>query len=96
MTATNQPAPSKTDRGPLQSFEVTWSTGHVETIRAHQVTHPGSFNMFGDTPRVPRIEFHGEIDGRWMLVLSALEADLTRIRNLTQTEAAMAPEVDRS
>jgi hypothetical protein len=86
------------DYGPLQDFEITWSTGHVETIRAHQVSYPGSMpSMLGHGPeRIARIQFHGEIDGRWVLLLSALEADLTRIRNVTQTEAGIASEAEPS
>lgn len=90
-------APEKHDYGPLQAFEITWSTGHVETIHAHQVSYPGSFaSFFGGAPRTPQIHFHGEIEGRWTLVLSCLEADLTRIRNVTQTEASLVPEADGS
>jgi hypothetical protein len=78
-----------TERGPLQSFELTWSSGHVETIKAHQVSYQGNSPMFGDPGRKARIDFHGEIDGHWMLILSALEDDLARIRNTTQTEVIL-------
>jgi hypothetical protein len=94
---TETPTFPRHDYGPLQSFEITWTSGHVETIQAHQVSWPGSLPaFFGQAEKTPRIQFHGEIDGRWTLVLSALEADLTRIRNVTQTEAAIAPEADAS
>jgi len=76
------------DRGPLQSYEITWTTGHVEVIQAHQVTWPDAA-LFGPPAENPRIAFHGEFDGRWQLVLSTAEADIARIRNVTVTEPGL-------
>lgn len=80
-----------TERGPLQTFEITWSTGHVETIQAHQVHWPdNTLGLFGEKPSEnPRVMFHGEFDGHWTLVLVAFEADITRIRNVTVTEPSL-------
>jgi hypothetical protein len=77
------------DRGALETFEITWSSGHVEAIQAHQVTWPG--NTFGESHRPQLIVFHGEFDGQWTLVLSALEADIVRVRNVTRTEESIDP-----
>lgn len=86
----------KFDYGPLQTYEVTWKSGHVETIQGHQVMMTGGntemdvLGSFGGlrtrTDRDPRVTIHGEIDGHWRLVLSALEADIATIRNVTGGE----------
>ena len=78
------------DHGPLRAYEVTWQSGHVETIWAHQCILPMAGNPFlrddaDDSPR--RVMFHGEIDGRWQLILAAPEAEIVTVRNL-----AAAPE----
>lgn len=76
---------------PHQVYEITWQSGHVETVIAHQVSHDtlkmqvaalgdGSFGMDSEGAR---IKFHAEVDGRWTLQLSALEADIRTIRNIT-------------
>lgn len=79
---------------PPQVYEVTWMTGHVETVIAHQVLHE-ALNMrvgvlgggaFATESEGKRIKFHAEIDGRWTLQLSALEADIRTIRNITNGE----------
>lgn len=80
---------TRPDRGPLVEYEVVWKSGHVDRLKAHQVTHcGGSLFAFGtraaDEPE--RVVFHGEFDGRWQLVLSALVDDITTIRNLSQCE----------
>lgn len=72
------------DHGPLVSYEITWVSGHVETIQAHQVTWPGdSRGMFGvvDVKATERARFMGEINGRWVLVLEARVEDIRTIRN---------------
>ena len=92
---TDQPEPSRyapPERGPIQTYEVTWINGHTEHVEAHQVSFPGSFTMFGEQPRDPRIAFHGEIDGHWRLVLTCREADVRTVRNITSGEH-ITPEV---
>ena len=83
------------DYGPLQHYEITWMSGHVETIPAHQVTWPQQGSMlvaalgiqFGpEAPGARRILMHAEIDGRWLLTLSALEEDIRTIRLATEPE----------
>lgn len=84
----------KFDHGPLQTYEITWRSGHIETIQAHQVSTSGGDNSFASamfgvtvkTDRDPRIQFHGEFDGKWRLVLSALEQDIMTVRLLPATE----------
>jgi hypothetical protein len=75
------------DYGPLESFEVTWASGHVEVIQAHQVCTPLNA-MFGP-PGGQRWTFHGEFDGQWRLLLTAGEKDILRVRNVTRTEPAL-------
>ncbi|CAM5508889.1 hypothetical protein [Streptomyces aurantiogriseus] len=81
---------------PPQIYEITWQTGHVETVIAHQVSHD-SLKMrvtslgdgaFGTDSEGARIKFHAEVDGRWTLQLSAHEADIRTIRNITRGEQA--------
>lgn len=78
------------DHGEPDEFEIVWKTGHVDRLKAHQVTWPDSAaaifgGLFGSRPAgAPRILFHGQIDGRWRLLLSAPEDDIATVRNLTQ------------
>lgn len=77
------------DRGEPDLYEVTWQNGHVDRIQAHQVTETGGpmaglFSGPASTP--PRIQFHGEFDGHWRLVLSAARDDIRTIRNLTHAD----------
>ena len=73
------------DYGPPASYEVTWLSGHVETINAHQVSWPGTA-LFGSSPRDPWVRFHADVDGQWRLVLQARETDLRSIRDVTSAE----------
>ncbi|GAA2630097.1 hypothetical protein [Streptomyces axinellae] len=79
-----------------QVYEITWMSGHIETVIAHQVTHSalrqavariegGGFATAGEGQRV---KFHAEVDGKWTLQLSALEQDIRTIRNVTVGEQA--------
>ncbi|MYX67316.1 hypothetical protein K388_05050 [Streptomyces sp. KhCrAH-43] len=78
-----------------QVYEITWQAGHVETVIAHQVAHSsqsiqvsalanGEFATKSEGQQ--RITFHAEVDGRWTLQLSAVEADIRTIRNVTNGE----------
>lgn len=68
-------------------FEITWQNGHVERVRAHQVSYPNAARGFFGATQVPqRVDFHAEIDGRWTLMLSALQDDLRTVRNVTNGE----------
>ncbi|MFE2383956.1 hypothetical protein [Streptomyces misionensis] len=77
-----------------QVYEVTWQTGHVEKVIAHQVSHDTlrtrvavlGDGMFGTDAEGARIKFHAEINGQWTLQLSAHEADIRTIRNITSGE----------
>jgi hypothetical protein len=73
------------DRGPADEFEIVWRTGHVERLRAHQVSWEGGPSLFSRGPDQPqRVRFHGEVDGRWRLLLDALADDIVTIRNVSQ------------
>lgn len=79
---------------PPQQYEVTWQSGHVETVIAHQVSHDSlrtrvaalADGAFATEAVGQRIKFHAEVDGRWTLQLSALEEDIRTIRNVTSGE----------
>lgn len=79
---------------PPQVYEVTWMTGHVEKVVAHQVV-TGTTRMaavrvgadsFATESEGARVKFHAEINGVWMLQLSAFEVDIRTIRNITNGE----------
>lgn len=80
------------ERGPIQTYEVVWMSGHVERVLAHQVTLPmpdmgGIFSAISTTTdRVRMVTFHAEIDGHWMVTLTAREEDIRTIRNVTADE----------
>ena len=75
------------DHGPLDDYEVTWLNGAVDRFKAHQVTSTGGLSFIDVGPLKPRrVLFHGEFDGQWRLVFSALEDDIRTIRNLTRCE----------
>lgn len=74
--------------GPLRTYEITWRSGHVETVQGHQITFSGGmYDLLGHGPRRPvRFHIRGEFDGCWLLVLSALEDDVSAIRDVTDGE----------
>lgn len=75
------------ERGPLRDYEVTWTNGHVEIIKCHQVMLPTTgLAMFGEKGR-DRYTFHGEIDGRWILILDAPAEDIRMVRDKASENA---------
>lgn len=84
------PIPAKHDYGPLQQYEITWTNGHREIIEAHQVIEasPNLMDTYmGRTAdRSRMITIHGEIDGKWRLILRAPADDIRIIRNVTAGE----------
>ncbi|MFD6565330.1 hypothetical protein [Micromonospora profundi] len=82
------------NHGPIQQYEITWMSGHVETVPAHQVSYPHRGMAFTrqvidglpEEPGAPRVQLHAEIDGRWQLMLSAREEDIRTMRNVTGGE----------
>lgn len=78
------------DHGPLQTYEVVWASGHVETVQGHQVSYSGGMYDLGcsGTARPVRFKIHGDFDGHWRLMLSGLEDDIVTIRNVTVPEQA--------
>lgn len=79
---------------PPQVYEITWQSGHVEKVIAHQVSHDTlkmrvasiGDGAFASDSEGARIRFHAEVDGHWALQLSAYEADIRTIRNITRGE----------
>jgi hypothetical protein len=88
------------DHGPLRTYEITWKSGHIETVQGHQVMFGSDRSSFADAlwgvqvreQTEPRFTIHGEIDGHWRLVISAPEKDLISVRDVTSREQ-IAPEV---
>lgn len=76
------------DYGDIQTYEIVWRSGHVERVLAHQVTYPGAGAelLHGRTRTYRVIEFHGQIDGRWLLTLRADEDDIQTVRLVTEDE----------
>lgn len=79
------------DHGPLDTYEVIWNTGHVEYIKAHQVLLPPDDLFSAMIPGATKTKgrdgwmFHGEVDGRWKLLLFAPAEDIRSVRNVTHT-----------
>ncbi len=86
---------SEFDYGPVQTYEIVWRSGHVETVLAHQVTWPqngtslfgGSIAMMTGRAGTSQVQFHAMLDGRWRLTLAADEEDLRTIRLITTPES---------
>lgn len=81
------------DHGPLRTYEVTWRTGHIETVQGHQVSTTEALDMFahpGEPRRPVRFTIHGDFPHgdrfHWRLVLSGLEDDVLTIRDVTTPE----------
>ncbi|WP_020116763.1 hypothetical protein [Streptomyces canus] len=87
---------SRYENVPHQVYEITWQSGHIEKVIAHQVSHDTlrmrvaaiGDGQFASDSEGARIKFHAEVDGRWTLQLSAHEADIRTIRNITSGEQA--------
>lgn len=87
------------DYGPLQSWEIIWRSGHIETVQGHQAALEsagasfrsallGSFSSGPSLP--PRLIIHGQVGGHWRLVLAVDEADIVSVRNVTARDSAPA------
>jgi hypothetical protein len=74
-------------------YEITWMSGHIERVEAHQVAYPAAglalarsmFNT-GTEGGAPRVRIHAEINGVWRLVLAAREEDIRSLRLVTDGE----------
>ena len=74
-------------RPPAAIYEITWNSGHIERVAAHQVAWPNNgLRLFRDVDAPNRIELHAYIGDRWTLQLSALMDDIRTIRNVTADE----------
>lgn len=80
-------------RGRPDVYEITWMSGHVEQVIAHQVTYPHRGLVFTDhaiglgaDDGAPRVQIHAEVNGEWRLVLSAREEDIRTMRLVTNGE----------
>lgn len=81
-------------------YEVTWMSGHVERVLAHQVTYPhagmvvaGEVFGLASEAGAPRVRMHAEIDGNWCLTLAAREEDIRTLRLVTGGEPVPGGEV---
>ena len=86
------------DYGPLRRYEVTWKSGHIETVQGHQILFDSSraaftaslggvFGVTTETAETPaRFYVHGMFDGHWRLVLTGLETELVTLRDVTDRE----------
>lgn len=72
----------KYEYGPISTYQVIWKSGHVEEVQAHQVIWPDG-GLFSAPVKNSRVMFHGEIDGRWRLVLAVPADDVLSVRLLT-------------
>lgn len=85
---------SSHDYGTPQVYEVTWMSGHVERVIAHQVHFSAlrerigaiGAGEFASESVGKRVKFHAEVNGKWTLQLSAFEEDIRTIRNITAGE----------
>lgn len=80
-------------RGRPDVYEITWMSGHIEQVPAHQLTYPHRGLIvtdyaigIGADDGAPRVQIHAEIDGKWRLVLSAREEDIRTMRLVTGGE----------
>lgn len=74
------------DYGPLQTWEVTWNSGHVERFQGHQcLIDSDLFDGLvpGGRRGTKRVQIHGEFDGHWRLVMAAPEPDIRTVRLVT-------------
>lgn len=75
------------DRGPVSEYEVVWNNGHIDHVKAHQVSWTGRPSFIEQAPiGPPMIHFHAEVDGRWQLMLSAPDVEIAIIRNVTHVK----------
>lgn len=77
------------DRGPTDRYEITWKSGHVDRLDAHQVSWPGGRDIFTGITSPERVRFHAEINGQWTLLLDALQEDIATIRNATHVDEGL-------
>ena len=75
------------EHGPLDTYEVTWTSGHIERVQAHQVIWPIDLDFFSQGPKRKHVMLHGEIDGKWKLVLSAPVDEIHAVRLVTTDES---------
>ncbi|MFE2563139.1 hypothetical protein [Streptomyces mirabilis] len=79
---TSSPTPEPCGYEPPEPdlYELTWMSGHVEKIVAHDVSFANH-----------RVVFLTDANGRMRISLSALEDDLRTIRCITQDEILLLP-----
>lgn len=79
------------DYGPPRTYEITWRGRPPEMVQGHQVTfdsHGSILRPPSDLP--PKFHIHGMFpERRWRLIVSAPEADLISIRDVTDQVAAL-------
>ncbi|GIE46393.1 hypothetical protein [Actinoplanes lobatus] len=92
------------DYGPVDTYEITWMSGHIERVLAHQVSYPAAGMALmrsmgavtvGVEGGAPRVRMRAEINGRWTLTLSAREEDIRTMRLVTEPERIPGTEADQ-
>ncbi|TGB11598.1 hypothetical protein [Streptomyces sp. MZ04] len=73
----SSPTPEPAGHEPLEPdlYELTWMSGHIERIAAHDISFSNS-----------RVIFLADANGRMRVQLSTLEEDLRTIRSITEDE----------
>lgn len=71
------------ERGNPHTYEIAWSSGHVEQISAHQVQTPKD--------RDDLWTFMAEIEGKWTLLLAVPAGDIRSVRNVDHTSDQPLP-----
>lgn len=77
------------DYGPLRTYQVTYKSGHIETVQGHQVIVPGMGvelpSIFGGTAtkKDGMLTVHGEFDGHWRLMLAVRESLVESVKDVT-------------
>lgn len=81
MPSSLTPEPCDYESPTPDVYELTWMSGHVERIVAHDVSYANG-----------RVLFLADANGRMRIQLSSLEEDLRTIRNVTEDEVLLLPE----
>ena len=86
---------AKYDHGEPDEYEIVYKNGNVERIKAHQAICPSriTFTSMGSREH---FMFHGEVDGKWRLLLTVDPNAVVSIRNWTRLEgiAVIGQEAD--
>ena len=79
-SSSTTPEPAAYESPEPSLYELTWMSGHMERIAAHDVSFANS-----------RVVFLADVNGRMRIQLSTLEEDLRTIRSITEDEVLLLP-----